>query len=200
MIWCKEALQGLANNKNNAFAQDFPLPPTLSSDSLLPCPTVRLTTRFLEHLASSMKVQNQGETEQSVTPNSADVARDVLDAFIFSVHGLPIAPDSDNSNNFTGCFQYSVTTTAHSDFGAIVSYFPYVLRLLIQVCIQQAQQQPNPLWPAYLLKLVDRKDLCGKLHFSCLFLAFANLKTFFLTLFNSFHCICVLPFVTQATM
>ena len=147
VTWCKEGLQSLANKEHTVFAQDFPLPPTLVADSFLPCPTVRLTSRFLEHLASGIHARKS----QDVKADSGDVARDVLDAFVYSVHGLQIAPDDTAT----------AATTAHSDFGAIVAYFPYALRLLIQVCIQQCQQQPNPLWPAYLLKLVDRKDLCG---------------------------------------
>jgi len=151
ITWCKESLQGLANKDHTTFAQDFPLPPAIVADSLLPCPTVRLTARFLEHLASGIHARRV----QDVKASSAEVAKEVLDAFVYSVHGLQVAPDDTAT--------LATNLTVHSDFSAIVSYFPYALRLLIQVCIQQCQQQPNPLWPAYLLKLVDRKDLCGEL-------------------------------------
>ena len=186
VIWCKEALQSLANKDNHTvLAPDFPLPPTIVADSLLPCPTVRLTSRFLEHLATGIQTRKS----QDVKADSANVARDVLDAFVYSVHGLQIAPDD----------AATTATTARSDFGAIVVYFPYALRLLIQVCIQQCQQQPNPLWPAYLLKLVDRKDLCGEFKYSLLVLFIVAVRVHSFTLLELLLFFCCV-FCAQASM
>lgn len=80
--------------------------------------------------------------------HARSAAREVLDAFVFSVHGsMPLSASQ---------------CAAHVDFTSVLSYFPYALRLLIEVCVQQCRDRANPLWPAYLLKLVDRKDLSGE--------------------------------------
>jgi hypothetical protein len=77
-------------------------------------------------------------------------SRLVLDAFVYSVHGAA-------SN-------YRSTPAAKNvalDWKSLLQYFPYPLRLTIELAVQQCREDPNPAWPAYLLVLVQRNELCG---------------------------------------
>ena len=111
-------------------------------NSLFPCPTVRITHRFLSHLLE----QYQAQKQQLQCPHSP--ARLVLNSYVFSVHGdMPLTSDAGSRN---------------MDWTLILSYFPHTLRIIIELAVQQCRVDPNPNWPAYLLTLIERSDLCGK--------------------------------------
>jgi hypothetical protein len=77
-------------------------------------------------------------------------SRLVLDAFVYSVHGA--------------ASHYRSTPVAKNvalDWKSLLQYFPYPLRLTIELAVQQCREDPNPAWPAYLLVLVQRNELCG---------------------------------------
>lgn len=145
MVWCKEAVDALSSTSMHYLHLEFPLPPEVAHGSLLPCPTVRLAARFLKHFTEMSTAAAASNGVGAVR----SPARDVLDAFVAAVHG---------SQDLT-------TTTAGQaqvDFQSVVSLFPHALRLLVEACLPLAQRDANPLWPLYLLKLVGRRDLCGK--------------------------------------
>jgi len=186
VTWCKETIETIsAPSSNGMLLQEFPLPPELTPGSLLPCPTLRLSARFLEHFANLTTLPGEVVAEASSAAElrgAHSAARDVLDAFVFAVHGAQaIGALGDNLNGVFG----GVRANSHVAFATVVSYFPHALRLLIEVCVKQCQGAPNPLWPAYLLKLVDRKDLGGKCFIVCENLCGAGI-TFYGSYFNAF--------------
>jgi len=76
----------------------------------------------------------------SASTAACSAYRLLLDAYVHCVHKIPQDPDWIVMN----------------------SYFPFLIRMSLELSLQQCTDDPNPSWPSYLLLLVGRDDLCGR--------------------------------------
>lgn len=85
---------------------------------------------------------------------------------MYAVHGEidATAPGASSmlSTQLSAPLSSQLGGTGTIDWSATTAYFPSTLRKIIDLAVQQCQADPNPAWPQYLLKLVNRQDLCGE--------------------------------------
>lgn len=145
MQWYEEALRALTDGRcgeQSPVNDPLSCPPSLylpwsgSSSDLYP--SIRLTRSFFDYLNARVS-----EDAPACTPYKL-----LLDAYVHCVHGAhKIAEDTiDNSS---------------ADWIMMSSCFPFLIRMYLDLSLQQCADDPNPSWPPYLLMLVGRDDLCG---------------------------------------
>lgn len=151
MQWYEEALRALTDGRRgeqSPVSDPLPCPPSLSlsrSGSRSSCsdlfPSIRLTRSFFDYL--NARVSKDAPPTAECTPY-----RLLLDAYVHCVHGArKIAEDTLESSS--------------ADWIMMSSCFPFLIRMSLDLSLQQCADDPNPSWPPYLLMLVGRDDLCG---------------------------------------
>ena len=160
---CARAIEAIGSTTAMEEEEEYSLPPQSMPGSLFPCPTIRIASRFISYLSKQAK-ETGGNSKRASTTHDASVvspspspAQIVLDAFVYSVHGNGGDGGGDHRDNNT-----------NFDWALILSYFPRVLRTLIELAVQQCHTDANPNWPSYLLILIERNDLCGEFLRYCL--------------------------------
>ena len=48
------------------------------------------------------------------------------------------------------------------DWLSAIQFFPYMIRIIIELAVNQCRFDPNNQWPDHVLKVIGRNDLCRK--------------------------------------
>jgi hypothetical protein len=146
MQWYEEALRALTVGRSDEQSPVNDLLPCHPSLSLLRSgssssssdlyPSIRLTRSFFDYL--NARVSEDAPHTAACTPY-----RLLLDAYVHCVHGAHSIPEDS------------------VDWIMMSSCFPFLIRMSLDLSLQQCADDPNPSWPPYLLMLVGRDDLCG---------------------------------------
>lgn len=141
-LWFKQSLTLLTTNASEYRA--FPLPATISTLSLQPYPTLRLTSLFFQYLLTDSSTPSDSMQQSAIR---------IVNAFVSSILHPFVAQGKD---------------APELDWLKLLSLMPGLLKTMIQLSLDQCAEAPCKHWPNFVLRVIGRNDLCGELNFMLL--------------------------------
>lgn len=147
MRWYEDALRaqygrrGKQGHGSPSVSDPLSCPPSLSLLGTGLYPSIRLTRSFFDYLNAHI-YEERAPSTAACTPY-----RLLLDAYVHCMHGAGKTTEDPLDGS--------------ADWIMMSSCFPFLIRMALDLSLQQCTDDPNPKWPPYLLMLVGRDDLCG---------------------------------------